>query len=95
MIAINNFGQKIQEQRLNQGRKIYELANKIGITRQRLSDFEKGKKEPYISEALSLASELNLPIDFLLDDKQTIRSLMEKHNSFNSFKENTQHEQLY
>ena len=42
-----------------------QLAEKIFVPRQYISDFENGKKEPYLDILIKLANEFNVSIDYL------------------------------
>lgn len=63
---MNNFGTRLAECRRNKGFTQEELANRLGITPQALSKWEKGLSSPDISMVCSLCSVLDVSADYLL-----------------------------
>ena len=63
----NKLGDRLNFVRLVQGdRKINELADKIGISRQSLSKIESGATRPHLDTLQLLADELDVSVDYLL-----------------------------
>ena len=63
---MNNFGTRLAECRRNKSFTQEELANRLGITPQALSKWEKGLSSPDISMVCSLCSVLDVSADYLL-----------------------------
>lgn len=59
---------KIAELRKERNLSQSELAEKIGVSQQTISKYEKGIREPDISTLLSLSKIFNVSIDFLLEN---------------------------
>ena len=80
----NNISENIQSLRLKNNLTQTELATKLGISRQALSNYEKGLREPDISTLAKIATFFNCSIDFLVFDntKTNISDLYKCHDSF-------------
>ena len=63
---MENFGIRLAEYRRNKNFTQEELANRLGVTPQALSKWEKGLSSPDISMVCSLCSVLDVSADFLL-----------------------------
>ena len=63
---MNNFGIRLAECRRNKNFTQEELANRLGVTPQALSKWEKGLSSPDISMLCSLCGVLDVSADFLL-----------------------------
>ena len=63
---MENFGIRLAERRRNKNFTQEELANRLGVTPQALSKWEKGLSSPDISMVCSLCSVLDVSADFLL-----------------------------
>ena len=80
----NNISENIQSLRLKNNLTQTELATKLGISRQALSNYEKGLREPDISTLAKIATFFNCSIDFLVFDntKTNISDLYKCRDSF-------------
>ena len=80
----NNISENIQSLRLKNNLTQTELATKLGISRQALSNYEKGLREPDISTLAKIATFFNCSIDFLVfnNTKINISDLYKCHDSF-------------
>ncbi len=63
---MDNFGARLAECRRNKNLTQEELANRLGVTPQALSKWEKGLSSPDISMVCSLCSVLDVSADYLL-----------------------------
>lgn len=64
---MENFGEKIRELRKERGITSYEMATKLGISRNTLTNWERGEKEPHAVEILEeMAEILKVPLQELL-----------------------------
>jgi len=67
---MENFGEKIRELRKERGITSYEMATKLGISRNTLTNWERGEKEPHAVEILEeMSAILNVPLQELLAGK--------------------------
>ena len=70
---MENFGERIRELRKERGITNYEMAERLGISRNTLTNWERGAKEPHSVEILEeMAKVLNVPLEILLVDKKTV-----------------------
>ena len=64
---MENFGERIKEMRKERGITSYEMADKLGISRNTLTNWERGEKEPHAVEILEeMAKILQVPLKNLL-----------------------------
>ena len=63
-----NLGKKIFELRKKKGLSQEELGDKIGVTRQTISNWELGESGPNVEQLKQLSKELNISIDELVDN---------------------------
>ena len=71
---MENFGERIRELRKERGITSYEMATKLGISRNTLTNWERGEKEPHAVEILEEMSEiLKVPLQELLAGKNEVR----------------------
>lgn len=63
-----NLGEKIYKLRRKNGLSQENLGEKIGVTRQTISNWELGETTPNITELKQLSKELNISIDELVDN---------------------------
>ena len=49
---MEKFGEKIRELRKERGLTIYEMATRLGVSRNTLTNWERGEKEPHAIEML-------------------------------------------
>lgn len=70
---MRDFGERIRKLRKEKGLTIYELALKLGISRNTLTMWERGEKEPYAIEVIrELANVLEVPMINLLAGENKI-----------------------
>lgn len=60
--------ERLKDARIYRGYSQQELADKIDITRQAISSYEKGKKNPSIEVLTNISMELKFPFDFFYKD---------------------------
>lgn len=71
---MENFGEKIRELRKERGITSYEMATKLGISRNTLTNWERGEKEPHAVEILEeMSAILNVPLQELLAGEKGVR----------------------
>lgn len=63
------FGSALRSYRLEHNLSQQELANILGTTKQVLSRYEKGDRDPKISTAVEYSAKLNIPLELFLDQK--------------------------
>ena len=68
------FGQRLQEQRQNQGLTMEQLAEKANLSSNFIGAIERGLKEPSLSTLISILNALDVPADVLLRDSQAAGS---------------------
>ena len=72
---MENFGERLRELRKERGLTSYELATRLGISRNTLTNWERGEKEPHAVEILEeMAKILQVPLKSLLKDNTTVDS---------------------
>ena len=71
-----NLGEKILELRKKKGFSQEELGDRIGVTRQTISNWELGETSPNPGQLKLLSKELNVSIDELLDND--IKTVLEE-----------------
>ncbi len=70
---MENFGKRIRELRKERGITNYEMATKLGISRNTLTNWERGIKEPHAVEILEeMAKILKVPIKSILSGEREI-----------------------
>jgi transcriptional regulator with XRE-family HTH domain len=62
------FGQRLREQRQNQGLTMEQLAEKANLSTNFIGAIERGLKEPSLSTLISILNALDIPADVLLRD---------------------------
>ena len=70
-----NFGERIRELRKERGITNYEMATRLGLSRNTLTNWERGNKEPHAVEILEeMAKIFEVPLKYLLieEDKRDI-----------------------
>ena len=71
---MEKFGERIRELRKNRGLTIYELAMRLGISRNTLTSWERREKEPHAIELLrDIAKILQVPLRSLLAREKETR----------------------
>lgn len=65
--GMRTFGENLKRERKLCGLTQQELADKIGIKQQQLSQWESNKFEPTVSSIVALAKALNVSFDDLFD----------------------------
>ena len=65
-VNINELGERIKELRLERGLSPKELADKIGVATNTISQYESGKSKTSITVLANLAIALDTTTDFLL-----------------------------
>lgn len=65
----NKIGLQIREARLKAGLKQKELADRIGVSESRISQYERGSQNPRISTLIKLAEALEIPLKTLCGDQ--------------------------
>lgn len=64
---LSNFGERLRELRKERGISLCEMSTKLGISRNTLTNWERGVKEPHTIEVLEgIAKILNVPLKTLL-----------------------------
>ena len=67
---MEHFGERIRELRRERGIPIYVMAERLGISRNTLINWERGEKEPHAMEILkNMAEILEVPLKKLLAGK--------------------------
>ena len=67
-----DFGARIRIMRKSLGLTQADLAKKIGITKQAITTYETGRREPSFRNLIGLSRVLNVTIDWLLGEPPTI-----------------------
>ena len=68
---MKNFGERIRELRKERGITNYEMATKLGISQNTLTNWERGIKEPHAVEILEeMAEILEVPLRNILTEKK-------------------------
>lgn len=73
---MNTVGKRIREARINAGLKQPELANKIGWGQSRLSNYERGEREPGLDDLKAISKALNIDITQLISDNSIISNIL-------------------
>lgn len=64
---LKNFGERLRELRKERGIPVCEMASKLGISRNTLTNWERGEREPHSIEVLEgIAKILEVPLKSLL-----------------------------
>ena len=70
---MEHFGERIRELRKERGIPSYVMAERLGISRNTLINWERGEKEPHAMEILkNMAEILNVPLRRLLAGKNEV-----------------------
>ena len=70
---MEHFGERIRELRKERGIPSYVMAERLGISRNTLINWERGEKEPHAMEILkNMAEILNVPLKKLLAGKNEV-----------------------
>lgn len=70
---MESFGERIRELRKERGITNYEMAERLGISRNTLTNWERGEKEPHSVEILEeMAKVLNVPLEILLVEEKEV-----------------------
>ena len=80
---MEKFGERIRELRKERGLTVYELANRLGISRNTLTTWELGEKDPHTLEILrEMAKILRVPLKSLLagENEESIENNLIKLN---------------
>lgn len=68
---MEKFGERIRELRKERGITSYEMATRLGISRNTLTNWERGNKEPHAVEILEeMAKIFEVPLKYLLLEKR-------------------------
>ena len=68
---MEKFGERIKELRKERGITSYEMATRLGISRNTLTNWERGNKEPHAVEILEeMAKILEVPLKYLLIEEE-------------------------
>ena len=68
---MEKFGERIKELRKERGITSYEMATRLGISRNTLTNWERGNKEPHAVEILEeMAKILEVPLKYLLEEEK-------------------------
>ncbi len=71
---MEKFGERIRELRKERGLTVYELATQLGVSRNTLTTWELGEKEPHAIELLrEIAKILQVPLKSLLAGEKETR----------------------
>lgn len=72
LVVINTFGENLKRERVSAGYTQKQLAQKLGIAQQRISQWELGIVEPTLSSIIELIKALNVRFEDLVDiDEKT------------------------
>lgn len=83
---MDKFGERIRELRKERGITNYEMATRLGISRNTLTNWERGEKEPHAVEILEeMAKVLKVPLEMLLVEEKAVN--LEKNPAIISLKE--------
>jgi transcriptional regulator with XRE-family HTH domain len=95
----NKLGEKLKILRLTYGLKQSEIANMMGVTRWRVSNYESGTNPIPVARLLLLCNLLSLDITFFIEDflkpsnptetEQMLEDMFEIFNSLNIFQKKT------
>ena len=66
------FGSRLREAREEQKLSQADVAAKVGITSQSLSNYERGTQQPPLKTATNLAKALNVSLDYLCDNTEAL-----------------------
>ncbi|MBR1383981.1 MAG: helix-turn-helix domain-containing protein [Ruminococcus sp.] len=73
---MKTFGMKLREERKKRGMKQADLAEMLGISLRMIGDYENGKRRPHRAKMKEYAEKLDLPYEYLLDDRyETVLSV--------------------
>lgn len=68
---MEKFGERIKELRKERGITSYEMATRLGISRNTLTNWERGNKEPHAVEILEeMAKIFEVPLRYLLIEEE-------------------------
>lgn len=70
-------GQKLKEARINAGLKQEELAKRLGVSRQTISNWENGRSLPDVGSAVKMSSVYQISLDELLKDENSVLKTFE------------------
>ena len=70
-------GQKLKEARLSAGLKQEELAKRLGVSRQTISNWENGRSLPDVGSAVKMSNVYQISLDELLKDESSVLKTFE------------------
>lgn len=73
MTEINGLGKNIKKFRTLKGFSQEQLANKVGLSRQTITNWENGYREPDLDKAFKLAEILDVSLEDLLGKEKTTK----------------------
>lgn len=88
-----NIGEKIRFNRKKLNISLNNLATDIGVSKQALSQYELGKRQPSLEVLLKIAHTLNIPLEYLNSDNSSTKQSsqfidpLDNNNSIPSFAE--------
>ena len=87
---MKTFGMKIREERKKRNMTQTEFAEKLGVSMRMVGDYETGKRRPHRAKMKAMAEILELPYEYLVDDRyETVLSV------FNGVMDDTPAEKKY
>lgn len=75
----SEYGERLKRARLLRGLTMQELGDKVGITKQAISKFEKGKIIPSGKTMVKIAEVLNLTLDYFFKSEDKKAKLTNIH----------------
>lgn len=79
------FGNYIKEQRNNLGFTQAEIAEKLHVTRQTISNWEKGKSYPDLDTLVKISDIYKVSIDSLLKGDKNLKKYLDQGKAYNAF----------
>ena len=77
-------GEKIKELRKNKGLSQEDLANKLNVSRQAVSKYEKDINEPNIDTIKRISKYFNVDLEYLLNDDSSLNNKDESKNNISN-----------
>ncbi|MCM3272600.1 helix-turn-helix domain-containing protein [Paenibacillus elgii] len=78
---MSNFGEILKDLREKRGMSQPDLADKLGVTRVSISNYENGKASPSYEGLLKIADIFNVTTDYLLGRKEADKHYIDKSNA--------------
>lgn len=80
-----NFGTQLRKRREKLGLTQTDIANRLFVTRQTISNWEQGKSYPDLNMLVKISEEYKISVDSLLKNDGQLKGYLEQGKAYNTF----------